>query len=100
MDDSLIRDHAQQRSLSFRWRTWSEGERAFARIEIWHEGKKIYAIGSNGLTSEQDVLDLVMGWAIKHTGGEAKHGTLAGWSHSLGIGQKKVPANGLKKRGL
>lgn len=78
MDDTPIRTFAKERGLSYRWRTWMEGERAYAEIEVKRDGEVIYSVANNRLSSEQDVLDNVMRWAIEDISEGVKHYVISG----------------------
>ena len=65
MDDSLLRTFAQEHGLTFRWKTWKEGERAYADIEVRKDGETVYSARTNCLSDEQYVLTNIMTWAIE-----------------------------------
>ena len=83
MDDSPIRSFAQERNLTYRWRTRTEGERAFAEIEVRQGKETLYTVANNCLSSEQHVLDNVMAWAIEDISQGVKHYIISGREHAM-----------------
>lgn len=81
MDDSLFRTFAEERGLTFRWRTWMEGNRAYANIEVRKGGETVYTVRNNCLSDEQYVLDNVMRWAIEHFTDKPEY-VISGWDHA------------------
>lgn len=73
MDETPIRTFAQERGLTYRWKTWAEGDRSFAAIEVKKAGETIYTVQNNCLSGEQYVLDNVMAWAIEDISAGVKH---------------------------
>ena len=78
MNDSLIRTFCKERNLTYRWRTRTEGGRAYAEIEVRQGKETLYTVANNCLSSEQHVLDNVMRWAIEHFT-EVKHDPIVGF---------------------
>lgn len=60
-DDTRLREICRHHSLAFRWRTWQNGERWYAEIRTWRGGEPAKWVGSNGIGSENQVFDFVVG---------------------------------------
>ncbi|WHO40823.1 hypothetical protein PMI04_009645 [Sphingobium sp. AP49] len=81
-DDTLIRDFCRENRLSFLWRTRMDGNRARAHITVKRGEETLYDVGTNGINTEQGVLDILSAWAIKHITEPPKPDTISGWTHA------------------
>jgi hypothetical protein len=63
-DDSLLRTHARQHGLNFRWRTWREGAHWHAEARTWKSGETVAWFATTTIEGEQKALDRAMAMAI------------------------------------
>ena len=78
-DDAMFRTFAREHRLKYRWRTRREGDRYYAEIEVVKDGERIYQVATNCLSTEQDVLNTVMKWAIQYITEELKPEVIVGF---------------------
>lgn len=81
-DPHILKTYCQANpGTRFARRTWMEGDRAYAEVRIIHaDGRKV-EVGTNRLSSEQDVLDTCSEMAIGELA-PAKTDFMSGWNHA------------------
>lgn len=67
-DDHVLRDHARDHGLRYRWQTRRKGPHWEAEVKLW-EGERVIAwYGATTIEGEQRALDLAIAMALRPSG--------------------------------